>query len=121
MSVPRNLLPFPPEYAFKILNQGVGNCSKILQSVLSHLELKWQFRPATSTVVGLAMSNVWSRAARRKGNSQVSETSDEPALGFKIQFAARGADTKFVVRWLQGSDSVLFESFCGMLKRKLES
>lgn len=26
-----------------------------------------------------------------------------------------------VVRWIQGTDTVLFESFCGMVKRKLEA
>lgn len=47
------------------------------------------------------------------------------ALGFKVQLRLDGIiaeekGVKVVVRWLKGSDSVLFESFCGMLKRKLE-
>ena len=42
------------------------------------------------------------------------------ALGFKIQLRGEGAvdGTVVVVRWLKGSDAVLFESFCGMIKRK---
>lgn len=45
------------------------------------------------------------------------------ALGFKVQLKLDGIEetrTKVVVRWLKGTDSVLFESFVGMLKRKLE-
>lgn len=45
------------------------------------------------------------------------------ALGFKVQLKLDGIEetrTKVVMRWLKGTDSVLFESFVGMLKRKLE-
>lgn len=45
------------------------------------------------------------------------------ALGFKVQVRQDGIEekgVKVVVRWLKGTDSVLYESFCGMLKRKLE-
>ena len=43
-----------------------------------------------------------------------------PALGFKVRLR-KGDEggVEVVVRWLQGRDSVLFESFCGMLKRQL--
>lgn len=47
----------------------------------------------------------------------------QAALGFKVQLKLDGIEdtrTKVVVRWLKGTDSVLFESFVGMLKRKLE-
>lgn len=47
------------------------------------------------------------------------------ALVFKVQLRLDGIiaeerGVRVIVRWLKGSDSVLFESFCGMLKRKLE-
>ena len=45
------------------------------------------------------------------------------ALGFKVHVRQDGIEekgVKVVVRWLKGTDSVLYESFCGMLKRKLE-
>lgn len=45
------------------------------------------------------------------------------AFGFKIHVVANaGGDSgaRVTVRWLKGHDAVLFESFCGMLKRKLE-
>ncbi|MCJ1309514.1 hypothetical protein MMC25_003174 [Agyrium rufum] len=50
----------------------------------------------------------------------------EPALGFKVEIRREGGmmdemeDVRLSVRWLKGRDSVLFESFCGMLKRQLE-
>lgn len=28
--------------------------------------------------------------------------------------------SKVCMRWVRGEDSVIFESFCGMIKRKLE-
>jgi 23S rRNA (adenine1618-N6)-methyltransferase len=43
------------------------------------------------------------------------------ALGFKITVEKSGeAGAKVTIRWLKGHDSVLFESFCGMVKRKFE-
>jgi len=48
---------------------------------------------------------------------------DDLALGFKIciQGTVDGQAMNMVtIRWIKGHDSVLFESFCGMLKRKLE-
>lgn len=79
------------------------------------------------------MGNVWSRQARRKKKQQpqddnqmkVEVDEEEAALGFKIQLrqsmtAADSGDVEVHIRWLKGSDSVLFESFCGMLKRKVE-
>ena len=87
--------------------------------------------------MGFATGNVWSRAARRKRelsqsqsslstgieNLEVKSDEDEvePALGFKItlQAANEGRSVVVKLRWLQGKDSVLFESFCGMLKRQL--
>ena len=55
------------------------------------------------------------------------------ALGFRVQLAMESdtvrtgdetstekKEVRVLVRWLKGTDSVLFESFCGMLKRKLE-
>lgn len=48
------------------------------------------------------------------------EDEEDMALGFKIQVNAENSGSKVVIWWLKGHDSVLFESFCGMLKRKLE-
>ena len=101
------------------------------------MDLKFQYRPALATGLGFAKGNVWSRAARRKQAQKSSASTanlehehkhesddeiddDEPALGFKIHL--RSGDTgsvEVIIRWIQGKDSVLFESFCAMLKRQL--
>ena len=57
----------------------------------------------------------------RMDDDEDNEDEEELALGFTIQFNT-GQDkgsTDVQIRWVQGLDSVLFESFCGMLKRKL--
>ena len=63
------------------------------------------------------------------------ESESEPALGFKITFLSKKGhqetkgredweerkkeEVEIVVRWLLGRDSVLFESFVGMLRRRI--
>ena len=68
-----------------------------------------------------------------KGSAADRDEDDEdddpqPALGFKIEIrrVAGSEDEKkkcvrMRVRWLKGRDPVLYESFCGMLKRQLEA
>ncbi len=105
-------------------------------ALLEGLDLQWRYRAQIATGVGFARANVWSRAARRQqkreaaGGGELIEKSDdddnddeegieEAALGFKIQLA-RGSEVVAVsIRWLQGVDCVLFESFCGMVKRQM--
>lgn len=45
------------------------------------------------------------------------------AFAFKVHVEANAGGvrgSRIVIRWLKGHDSVLFESFCGMLKRRVE-
>lgn len=81
------------------------------------------------TGIGFSNNGVWSRAARRHASKVprdlegVDDSEDDMAFGFKVQVEANPggiAGSKVIVRWLKGHDSVLFESFCGMLKRKVE-
>ena len=44
---------------------------------------------------------------------------EEPALGVKIVVREGREGVLVDVRWLVGRDSVLFESFCGMLRREV--
>lgn len=65
-------------------------------------------------------------AKKEEGNMDVDEAEAEVdwALGFKIYVHGKvdGEDVNMVtIRWIKGHDSVLFESFCGMVKRKLEN
>jgi len=93
------------------------------------LDLRWQYRASLATGIGAAKGNVWSRAARRKrdraekgsySSTEEEEDDEKPALAFRIHLGqATNDEMDAQVRWLQGEDSVLFESFCGMLKRSM--
>ena len=119
-------MPFPSEYHIALLGVTIEDATYCLNTTLEDLDLQWQYRPSLATGVGFAKANVWSRAARRQqqkrgeaGADQTGKDEDaEPALGFKVQVSlGKEMETLIVIRWLQGHDSVLFESLCGMLKR----
>ncbi|KAI4137045.1 MAG: hypothetical protein LQ340_008106 [Diploschistes diacapsis] len=115
---------------------------------MRRLDVRWRWKKDTGIGVGFAAGNVWSRAARRKREKERREKGErmdvdgngdgdgdgdddddeedgekkEPALGFKITVNDAEGEKGVVevgVRWLVGMDSVLFESFCGMVKREL--
>lgn len=130
-TLPKHLLPFPSESTFAI-ETSIDSCSRRLNDIFQALELRWQYRPIMAAGVGFAKGNAWSRAARRKQQQSPTSSKDKdhpmdeededsgPALGFKIQLRkGNEGGIEVIIRWLQGSDSVLFESFCGMLKRQL--
>jgi len=99
-----------------------------VDEILSQLHLQWMWKASISTGVGFSEKAVWSRASRRqvaRKQGEAMEEDDDPemAFGFKIHVvAARGGEfgSRVTIRWLKGHDAVLFESFCGMVKRKLE-
>lgn len=131
-SLPKHLLPFPAEYSFRLQGRGTDVVSANLQRVINSFECAWRWNPQLATGVGFVAGNVWSRAYRRKQAAGRQDTSmrdadgddneeENAALGFKIRFGQEPEydGTVVSVRWLKGNDPVLFESFCGMLKRKL--
>lgn len=106
---------------------GLGVVSRRINDTLGPLPVLWKWKEEVSTGVGFAPKNVWSRAARRHAASDGGGEEDDMAFGFKIhvQELPRAENgplvIEVVVRWLKGNDSVLFESFCGMIKRKIEA
>ncbi|KAH6660961.1 hypothetical protein BKA67DRAFT_598940 [Truncatella angustata] len=108
-----------------------------LEDVTDGLDLvSWNLDEDKLRVVGFADENVWSRAYRRSKARQ--STADEAqekhgatklisecAFGFSITVKARHdqkaavSNVDVVVRWLQGTDYSLFESFYGMLRNAL--
>lgn len=74
--------------------------------------------------IGFSSKAVWSRAARRHvAKAEGEDMEEDMALGFKIhveELPGGQSGSKTTIRWLKGHDNVLFESFCGMMKRKLE-
>ena len=131
--IPKHLLPFPAEYVISVSAHKPALLAGNLNAVLEALPLQWRWKEGISTGVGFAARNVWSRSARRKSarNSEMveeeeEEEEDEMAFGFKILIdeadggSSEPEGARAVIRWLKGVDSALFESFCGMIKRKLE-
>lgn len=124
-SLPKNLLPFMPEY-FITVGAAITTVTENIDSLLSSLALSWRWRASISAGLGFAEKNVWSRASRRQASMkaaiapEVEDDEAKTAFGFKISVSAESDSTvKITVRWLKGHDSVLFESFCGMVKRRL--
>lgn len=81
------------------------------------------------TGLGFSETAVWSRASRRHASKIREEeekagqdSKEDSALGFKVvvEPSLEASGSRICIRWVKGNDSVLFESFCGMLKRKLE-
>ena len=124
---PKHLLPFPSEAGFDI-EGSIDAAGDILDAELSSLAIRWHWQKDMTMGVGFATENVWSRQARRnrkKDDSTTDVDENRAALEFRIQLLMEQHEqhkkvVHVVVRWLKGVDAVLFESFCGMLKRKLE-
>ena len=134
--VPKHLLPFPTEFTFHLPpTMGIDAAAERLNDVMEGLDLQWQYRSTLATGMGFAKENVWSRVARRKHlreskaagiNQDPEDNEDEeeerkPALGIKVSLRAGkgGEGVEVTVRWLVGRESVLFESFCGMLRSEM--
>ncbi|KAJ5739334.1 hypothetical protein N7533_012118 [Penicillium manginii] len=136
---PKHLLPFPADYNFTLPSEiSIDNATKSIDKELESLRWFWKWDQSRSAGVGFAAENVWSRQARRKqmklagqdgSSSKVDSVPDEVALGVRVvaklvrdqSGSSNENEVQIVIHWIQGMDSVLFESFCGMLKRKLES
>lgn len=141
----KQLLPFPTE--FKVPSEVSQNLAVVatINKLLSNLDLQWSWKEETKTGLCFAAQNVWSRSARRKrkhldvteamahdiiddkqnvtdrpnviDKQNIIDKENEPTLGVSISI---GQDA-VVIRWLKGCDSVLYESFCGMLKRSIDT
>jgi len=121
----RRFLPFPSEFSFEV--DGLGSIDRVGEKIdqeIKGLDLRWQWKASIAQGLGMTWRDVWSRKARRKkAVEEELEEEEEPSLVFKVSLAVEGArpGIRVAVRWLQGTDSVLFESLCGWLKRKTEN
>ncbi|CAI7672975.1 unnamed protein product [Penicillium palitans] len=132
---PKSLLPFPADYTFTLPpGTSIDASTATINAELSSLPWFWAWDQTRSSGTGYAAENVWSRFARRKmklageeGAAKLKVIPAQVALGVRLQIRlVRGQkpdekEVRVLVRWAQGTDTVLFESFCGMVKRKLES
>lgn len=100
---------------------------KTMNADLGSLPWYWNWDQSLSAGVGFASGNVWSRQARRKlkiageqapmANSTSIPTQVE--LGVRVQLKLTRVqestnNVEVLISWIRGTDSVLFESFCGM-------
>lgn len=129
----KQLLPFPTEYKMAVTNGGEARGAHTIDELLNDLDVLWSWNSQLSYGLCFAKENVWSRSARRKKKkkpevegelarkhqdvSDDEEYKDDAQIGVKIVVA----DNEVVVEWLKGTDRVLFESFCGMLKRAIDT
>jgi 23S rRNA (adenine1618-N6)-methyltransferase len=132
----KRLLPFPSEFCFEISGMEIQTIGWKIDQQIKSLDLQWQWKPAMAMGLGMVKGDVWSRKARRRkkqqgedqmlddgGDGGESNDEEEVALVFKIALRHGehdGSDLLISIRWMQGHDSVLFESFCGWLRRKIE-
>lgn len=96
----------------------------ILNDMMASLDLRWLWKPPLNAGLAIARENVWSRAARRKqqrADAMQTDESGAEAEDEKVALAVKITADKDAIqlRWLRGSDYILFESFAGMLKRTL--
>lgn len=133
---PKHLLPFPAEYTFTLNPEAsIDETGTAIDAETGSLPWFWTWNRALCAGAGFATENVWSRQARRKmklagqDGAAVKPTSipDQVALGVRVQARLvigqkpESKEVQVLISWIQGMDSVLFESFCGMLKRKLNA
>ncbi|KAK2745665.1 hypothetical protein FQN57_003561 [Myotisia sp. PD_48] len=131
-NIPKHYLPFPSEFIINQSYSSIDSLIKVINCELESLNILWKWNDKTSAGIGFAMNNAWSRHARRQRQQAiktggVNESGkgdfyrDQATFGFTIRVRRLSVERIDVhIRWVKGVDAVLFESFYGMLKRKLE-
>ncbi|KAI0188272.1 hypothetical protein EV127DRAFT_131316 [Xylaria flabelliformis] len=116
----------------------IPTIKKILRDTIESLDLRlWTWDEKRLRGVGFSEGNVWSRAYRRKragvradegavtkpDTSVPSPDVSHCAFGFSVSILPEIPDKPTVVllRWLQGGDELLFESFTGLIRRCLRT
>ncbi|OMP82170.1 putative methyltransferase-like protein [Diplodia seriata] len=126
----KHILPLPTDYKLPISDVPMERFTKAINETMHNLALQWKWNEELRLGYGRATKNVWSRSARRKrkreegakqptsnkGAELKDESDSEIALGFEISVQT----DVLLIRWVQGQEQVLFESFCGMMKQTLQ-
>lgn len=139
-SVGKKVLPPPTEVKVASKSSKRGGAEQVenifwtqLEDVTDGLDLvSWSLDEDRLRVVGFADQNVWSRAHRRSRPKQprlepgsagsATKSVSDCVFGFSIAIKTCRDQTdkqemvNVMVRWLQGTDYSLFESFSGMLR-----
>jgi 23S rRNA (adenine1618-N6)-methyltransferase len=117
-------LPFPTSYPIQIPASIDAEAAKdAINTQLSSLDLSWTWDSVSSTGIGEASQNVWSRSYRRayerKQREGLVDMKQDAERKVELAFRIRVVDLarEVVVEWLRGSDQVLWESLCGLVHR----
>jgi len=126
-------LPYPTAQTIHTIGFTRSEAADLLNDTLKQLDLQWSWNAEKWLGHGVASQNVWSRSARRKRKRVEMEQEDgqeskpEPEAPKKdesadvaLEFDIEVKEGDMEVRWRQGKDNILFESFCGMLKRAMK-
>tara|TARA_R110002003_G_scaffold296_2_gene18601 strand:- start:13245 stop:13664 length:420 start_codon:yes stop_codon:yes gene_type:complete len=125
-TIANDSLPFPTSYIIHLPSTIPPAAAKqTIQTHLSSLDLVWHWNDATSSGVGEASQNVWSRAYRRaherraKDNTDTDMSAANEPRKIELAFRIRVIDLAYEVelQWLRGRDQVLWESLCGLVHR----
>ncbi|THX36667.1 hypothetical protein D6C98_03190 [Aureobasidium pullulans] len=128
-----HILPYPTAQTIHTIGFTRSEAADLLNDTLKQLDLQWSWNAEEWVGHGVASQNVWSRSARRKRKRVEMEQEDgqeskpEPEAPKKkesadvaLKFDIEVKEGDMEVRWRQGKDNILFESFCGMLKRAMK-
>ncbi|CAK4031100.1 hypothetical protein DOTSEDRAFT_42114 [Lecanosticta acicola] len=119
-----SILPPVTAQTVKVTGKDVRWCTKKVDEVMKGLNvLRWEWSGLREEGVMECKGNVWSRAARRKkkpiaGETEIDADGEEAEVALAVKIMCR-KDEEVEVRWLRGQEYVLFQSFCGMLKRTI--
>jgi len=132
------VLPQPTAQTIELPSRSVKWLGEKVNAALKGLEVRWEWRPLHAAGVMEAKGNVWGRAARRKkhfasksgissqkrsrvvegsGEYDSDDSEHEPPVALAIKITCREEEVE--IRWLRGTDRILFESFYGMLRSAL--
>ena len=135
-SLAKNLLPAVTEATvirFKPLSKGDEFALRFSESVGTLQWISWSWDETKLHGIGKAGDRIWSRAWRRRGNgrkkrkheeesaaTEAEERNMEVKHAFGIYLEVKDGELAVRCRWLEGWDSVAFESFTGYLKSTAE-
>ncbi|KAI2641252.1 hypothetical protein GGS21DRAFT_487591 [Xylaria nigripes] len=135
--VAKRILPPVTAITIPISTDATPSFKRILCDTLESMDLRsWIWDEHRLRGVGFSDGNVWSRAYRRRRVDDSTATKQKiaaPSLdmttcafGFSISLHPENIDRSdgsqaVIVRWLQGDDESLFESFSGVIRRCLRT
>ncbi|KAI1332413.1 hypothetical protein F5Y16DRAFT_394487 [Xylariaceae sp. FL0255] len=138
----KSIMPSPTEMIINAYLAGdplnlIDRLEKIIDDAMTSLDLtSWNWDEKHHRGIGFSPGNVWSRAyRRRKARGELRETaavdsspSDvlECKFGFSISLAPQkqpdnSGTASVVVRWHQGDDYSVFESFVGIVRSRIRA